>query len=261
MKRYTVLFSLLVFLFAGCDDAKQYLPKTGLTEAEIAAGLREALSVGTDTTVKIVSKVNGYFQDAAIKLLLPAEAQSVISTLRSSGSGVGETIYQNSIKTLEDKLIQSLNYAAEDAAKTAAPILKNAITGMSITDATNILYGTDTAATNFLRKNTFTQLITAYSPKIDTSLNKPLLLGNSANYYWNSYVTAYNGVVDIQNITPFGLTNLTKISNTSLGAYATDRALTGLFVKVKDEEKLIRKDPLKRVTDILQKVFGELDKK
>ncbi|MFN0048464.1 MAG: DUF4197 domain-containing protein, partial [Cytophagales bacterium] len=163
-------FISLLFLNA-CENIANILPSlpTELTEAEIVDGLKTALTVGTDTSVAVTSKVNGYLQDQAIKLLLPAEAAGLISELRSSSTG--ETLYKLSIKTIEDNLITSLNRSAEDAAVTAKPILVNAITNISIADGKKILFdGIDTAATNYLRINTFNSLKTAFSPKIDVSL-------------------------------------------------------------------------------------------
>lgn len=241
-------------MFNSCQSLTDILP-IALTEAEIVEGLKSALTVGTDSSVAITSKVNGYLQDQAIKLLLPTEAANLIQNLRSSTAG--ESIYQLSIKALETNVIASLNRSAEDAAVLAKPILINAVTNITIADGKKILFdGIDTAATNYLRISTFSSLKTAFSPKIDLSLDKPLFAGFSANYYWAVFTTSYNAVAN----NPFNvLLGLKPLKNQSLGSYATERALTGLFLKIKDEEIKIRKDPAARVTDILRKVFGKLD--
>ncbi len=254
-KHLIILSFCILFTFNACQNLTDILP-TELTEAEIVDGLKSALTVGADSSVANTSKVNGYLQDEVIKLLLPTEAQGVITSLRSSIAG--ESIYQYSIKTLEDSVITSLNRSAEDAAVLAKPILINAITNITIADGKKILFdGIDTAATNYLRINTFSSLKTAFSPKIDASLNKALFARFSANYYWSAFTTGYNTVA---NSPANFLLNLKPLKTQSLGSYATERALEGLFVKIKAEEISIRKDPTARVTDILVKVFGKLDK-
>ncbi len=153
---------------------------------------------------------------------------------------------------IEDMVLK-LNRAAEDAAKEATPIFVDAITEMTIQDAFAILNGPDTSATHYLREKTFNNLQDAFQPKIATSLNKPLVAGISAAETWNTFTTLYN---DIAN-SPFGqLAGLTAV-NAELDAYVTTKGLYGLFVKVADEEKAIRNDPLARVTDILERVFGK----
>lgn len=250
--------TFLIFFVSSCQQLQDAIPtQTGITDTEIVAGLKEALNVGMDTTVKITSKLNGYLKDEAIKLLLPPEALSAITKLKSTS--IGNSLYEATMKSLESNMIESLNHAAEDAAIKAKPIFINAVTSMTIADGRNILLGgVDTAATSYLRKTTYSQLQAAFSPEIDASLNKKILLNKSTNEYWKLFVDGHNLIANSPFNSPLGLS---PITSTSLGIYATDKALKGLFIKVADEEKKIRKDPFKRVTDILKKVFGELDKK
>jgi hypothetical protein len=132
-----------------------------------------------------------------------------------------------------------MNRAAEDAAKSAAPIFLNAIKQMSISDAWSILRGSDTAATAYLRKTTTASLTNAFKPVIDNSLEKV-----DATKYWNTVFTAYNKV------------SFNKV-NPDLSAYVTDKALYGIFYEIGQQEMQIRKDPVARTTDILKKVFGK----
>ena len=105
---------------------------SGLSSDEIANGLKEALQVGATKGSDKLSAVDGFFKDAAIKILMPEEAKKVEKTLR--GMGLGAQV---------DDAILSMNRAAEDAAKSAAPIFINAIKQMSISDALGILQGGD----------------------------------------------------------------------------------------------------------------------
>ncbi|MGZ5245251.1 MAG: DUF4197 domain-containing protein [Bacteroidia bacterium] len=233
MKNYFFAFILGLFLFTSCEGLELPEPTAGLTEAEMVAGLKEALKVGTDTSVKLTSRVDGYFKDKAIKILLPEEAKKVESTLRSLGMG-----------SLVNELILKLNRAAEDAAIEAKPIFVDAITGMTITDGKAILFGDSTAATKYLNTKTYTQLEDLFQPKIKASLQKV-----GATSIWNEVFTTYNDLP----------TTFTKV-NPNLDEYATEKALDGLFYKVSQEELDIRSDVTARVSETLRKVFGELDK-
>lgn len=201
----------------------------GLSSDDIVAGLKEALSRGTTKSSDKLSAVDGFFKDAAVKILLPPEAAKVEKTLRSAGFG----------KQVDDAIL-SLNRAAEDAAKAAAPIFLNAIKNMTVSDGVNILKGSDTAATGYLRKSTSTQLTTAFRPVIDSSLQK-----TGATKYWKTVFDTYNKMPLVQKV------------NTDLPAYATAKALDGVFYYVAQEEKNIRQNPAAQVDDLLKKVFGK----
>ena len=199
----------------------------GLSNDDIINGLKEALRVGTDSSSKKLSKLDGFFGDAAIKILMPAEAQKVEKTLRGIGMG-----------KLVDKAVLSMNRAAEDAASGIGSIFWTAIKQMSIGDGLQILQGGDFAATNYLKKMTTAELTEKFRPVIEGSLTKV-----DATKYWNDVFSTYN-----------------KFSrdpvNTDLTAYVTEKALSGLFYNIGLEEQKIRKDPAAQVTGILKKVFG-----
>lgn len=220
---------------------------SGISNTENAAGLKSALDVGIDAAVKNLSKENGFFGNAALKLLLPPEAAPIIDNLSLIPGG----------KDLVDKAVLSLNRAAEDAVKEAAPIFKSAITSMTIADATGILFGGDNAATSYLHKATYNSLKSAFAPKVNNSLDKALIGNISTAQSWNSLMTAYNGVANSVIGQVAGLSAV----NVNLSEYVTEKALDALFTKVADEEKAIRTDPGARINSLLQKVFGQLDSK
>jgi hypothetical protein len=237
MKRTIQLLSCVLLLSAlsGCESTQQILksieqnyPATGqLSTADIAAGLKQALEVGARNSSNQLSALDGFFKNAAIKILLPQEAQKVEKTLRDLGMG-----------SLVDKAILSLNRAAEDATKSAAPIFVDAIKTMTIQDALGILKGGDFAATNYLKTKTTTALTSAFKPVIQQSLDKV-----SATKYWGDVFNTYNKFA-------------TNKINPDLSGFVTDKAITGIFYQVSLEEQKIRKDPVARVTDLLKKVFG-----
>jgi hypothetical protein len=227
---YTILMATM--LFSGCETTQQILKNIGtpgaeLSSGEIVTGLKEALEVGAKNSSNQLSALDGFFKNAAIKILLPEEAQKVEKALRDIGMG-----------SLVDKAILSVNRAAEDAAKSAAPIFVDAITSMSIQDALGILQGGDFAATNYLKSKTTLPLTNAFKPVIDKSLQKV-----GATKYWTDVFTAYNRFA-------------TNKINPDLSAFVTGKALDGIFYQVGLEEQKIRKDPVARVSEILKKVFG-----
>lgn len=199
-----------------------------LSNADIISGLKEALAVGTQKSVDQLSLTDGFLKNNAIKILMPQEARDAESTLRKLGLG-------NQV----DEAIVAMNRAAEDAAKSAAPIFINAIKEITIQDGLSILKGNDSAATGYLRSKTISSLTTAFKPIVEESLVKV-----DATKYWKDVFTSYNKVPFVKKINP------------DLTAYVTDKALEGLFYQVALEEAKIRKDPAARVTDILKKVFA-----
>ena len=203
-------------------------PASGnLSNDDIINGLKEALRVGTDSSAKRLSKMDGFFTDAAIKIVMPVEAKKMERTLRNFGLG-----------SLVDKAILSMNRAAEDAAGGVGNIFWTAIKQMSIKDGLQILRAGDFAATDYLKSITTTELTEKFRPVIEASLVKV-----DATKYWTDVFTAYNRF------------SKDPVS-TDLAAFVTERALSGLFYNIGLEEQKIRKDPMAQVTDILKKVFG-----
>jgi hypothetical protein len=235
MKKFTLallLISTPVF-FSSCDTLQQ-IANEALSEpslAEIGQGLKEALNKGVTNGVNTLSARDGYFK-SVYKILLPEEARKVTEKLKVVPG----------FTNLENDLLEKINRGAEDAAKEAGPIFVTAIRGMSFQDATNILMGADNAATEYLHKTTYNPLYTKFNPKIVTALDK---IG--ANDLWKKAADAYNKIPLI-----------TKVNN-DLDDYVTTEALKGLFSKIEEEEKNIRRNPVARTTNLLKKVFSKQD--
>jgi hypothetical protein len=199
-----------------------------LTNDEIIRGLKEALNVGSKNASSSASKADGYFKNPIIKIPFPPEAKNIESKVRALGMN----------KQVDD-FILTINRAAEEAAKEAAPIFLNAITSMTITDGVGILKGNDSAATNYLKRTTSSQLHEKFKPVIKSATQKV-----NVTKYWNPVITSYNKIPLVTKMNP------------DLEEYITQCALSGLFYLVSQEETKIRKDPAARVNDILKKVFG-----
>lgn len=203
-----------------------------LTSTQISSGLKQALSLGVTEGVKKLGVTDGFLKNEAVKILMPEKLRKIDTTLRSIGLG-----------SLADQRVKLLNRAAEDAVTEAAPIFTKAITSMTITDAKNILLGSDNAATNYLQGKTQSQLFTAFQPKVKASLGKV-----GADKVWSNLISKYN-------------TFTGQAVTTDLNEYVTTETINGVFKMVAQKESGIRNSPAMRTTSILQKVFGAQDRK
>jgi hypothetical protein len=240
MRRVVPLLSALVLLsavpaLAQLDQILKEMdtysrPGVGTSpDAKIGAALKQALQVGTENAVKLTGKTDGYFTNKAIKILMPEKLRTVERGLRTAGYGPEV-----------DKLVLSMNRAAESAAPDAKKIFWDAIGKMSIDDAQRILKGTPTAATDYFKDKTAASLTLAFRPIVDRAMDE---VGTARQY---------NELLGQAKAIPF-----LKTENYDLDRYVVGKALDGLFHVVGDEERKIRTDPAARVTDLLKQVFGK----
>jgi len=217
------------FLKKATEKANKLLKvEQPLTASEVSKGLVEALIQGSKKSVQLASVKDGFNNNTLIRIPFPEDAKKMKTTLIK----VGMT---NQIKQFE----KSINNAAELASKKALDILISAIKSMSINDAFAILKGNDNAATQYLKKQTSSDLHSEFKPIIITAIAKV-----EVTKYWNPLVKRYNALP------------LTKKVNPDLEEYITAKTIEGLFVLIAQEEKNIRKNPKARVSELLQKVFN-----
>jgi len=200
-----------------------------LGDEKVVAGLKEALQVGTENTVKLTGKTDGYLRHEAIKILMPERLQTLEKGLRAVGYG-----------PRVDEFVVSMNRAAERAAPQAKAIFWDAITAMSFDDARQILGGHETAATDYFKGKTTAQLTAAFKPIVDKSMNDV------------GVTRQYKELVGRFQALPF-----VQTESFDLDRYVTDKSLAGLFYVLGQEEKKIRTNPAARVTDLLKEVFGK----
>lgn len=237
MKKLVVFTCLFMFFVVPCyasflEDFLRGVQIPKQTEKDtdtVTAGLKEALLIGTGNAVISVSKIDGYFKNEAIKILLPKNIQNVANILGKIG-------YQKEV----DEFILSMNRAAEKAAPKAKDIFISAIKEMTFEDAIKILRGNDTAATDYFKEKTFDKLYESFRPIISKSMNE---VGTTRAY--KNMTERYLSAVPFSGVESFNLDH-----------YVTTKALDGLFYMVAQEEKKIRTDPSARVTELLRKVFG-----
>ena len=222
--------------------------KSAFTNAEAITAMKDALNEGIKSASANLSKKDGYFGNAALKILLPTEAQPILNTVNKIPGGQG----------LVDDVVLRLNRSAEESAKEVTDIFAQAIKEMTVADGIKIVTGNNTAATEYLKSKTYSKLVALYKPKVSSALNKPLVLNVSANKAWTNLTTSYNSVGAVPN-------KVAKLAGqkepfpeveVDLVTYSTEKALDGLFVKIAEEEKVIRKNPLNYASSMIQKVFG-----
>lgn len=209
-----------------------------LTQDQMVGGLKEALGKGVQQAVASLGKQDGFLKDAGVKIPMPESLQKVEKTLR--------TLRQDK---LADEFVTTMNRAAEQAVPEAAAVLGDSVKQMSITDAKSVLTGTNNAATQFFRRTSETNLHARFLPIVKAATDKAGVTG------------AYKRMTDkaVGGLGGLGGSLLGKQAP-DLDSYVTSKTLDGLFLKIAEQEKLIRENPVARTTDLLQKVFGAVGK-
>ena len=210
-------------------DLFKRFPSAGISEKEAGQGVKEALSQGVTRAVQNLHKTDGFYGNDLYKVLLPPDAQKAEGFLRKVGLG-GQV----------DKAILAINRGAEDAVGEAGPIFLGAIKEMTLTDALGIVRGNNDAATQYFRRKTSAELIVAFTPPVQSSLEK-----TNATKYYADIANTYNRLP----------TSFDKV-DPDLTSYVVGKAVDALFDQIAKEEANIRANPLARTTEILKKVFG-----
>jgi hypothetical protein len=239
-----ILFCLVIAspgLQAGWDDWVKKLEESvpgstpgktglsGLSQTEIATGLKEALNIGVERAVSLLGQDGGFLNDAAVRIPMPDSLQSVERGLRAVGQGA-----------LADEFVGTMNHAAERAVPETTAILAETIQTMTVTDARAILDGPENAATEYFREKNQERLTAAILPIVRDATEQ------------TGVTSAYKQMVGGMGF----LSQFSGESSLDLDTYVTQKTLDGVFVKLADQERLIREDPLARSTDLLKKVFG-----
>jgi hypothetical protein len=199
----------------------------GPSEIRAAAGLKEALQIGSENAVALTGRPDGYFGNPAIKILMPEQLRKVEQGLRAVGYG-----------RQVDEFILSMNRAAERAAPAAKQIFWGAISDMSFEDARKILAGSDTAATEYFKGKTSERLTAAFRPTVEQATNEV------------GMTRQYKQLLGQAQTIPF-----LRLESLDIDRYVVGKALDGLFFVLAEEERKIRTDPAARVTELLREVF------
>jgi hypothetical protein len=237
-----VLLLLLVTLPAQADwtqyldSAKEALDSSGvadsatdLTNDEMVAGLKQALDKGTQFAVNKLGQPGGFLDNKKVRIPMPDSLSWVESSLRTVGQD-----------EMADEFIDTMNTAAEQAVPEAADIFAGAIKEMSVQDAQGILTGPDNAATEYFRSNTEAELTQRMRPIVETATAS------------TGVTSAYKDMLGAAG----GFAGMMPATATDIDGYITSKTLDGLFLMIAKEERKIRKNPMARSTELLQKVFS-----
>jgi len=261
VKRRLITISLLVGLsctvspgFAGWQDwAKQAedviksssgqesvtsAATSSLSNSQISSGLKEALDIGVKKAVEMLGQENGFLKDQAVSIPMPDKLQQVEKLLRSVGQD-----------KMADEFVTSMNRAAEQAVPKVTDVFVDSISKMSLSDAQAVLTGPDTAATDYFKKNTSTQLNQLIKPYVSDAMNKA-----QVTQYYKAMLS------QVERYDTLGLTKNYIGSPSDIDDYVTDKTMEGLFTKIAEQEKLIRENPAARSTELLKEVFGSVMK-
>jgi hypothetical protein len=203
---------------------------SSLSNADASAGLKKALDQGINTAVGKLGVTDGFLKNPAVKIDLPPKLAKAEGMMRMVGAG-----------DEMDKLVTSMNRAAEAAVPASKPLLKQALKQMTLEDAKHILTGGDDAATQYFKQATYTPLKAKFSPIIGQATQKVKLT--------ETYDEVAKKAVALGVLKP---------EDATLESYVTDKTLDGLFLMMAEEERAIRKDPLRQASSLLKEVFGAL---
>jgi len=201
-----------------------------ISNAEAVRGLKQALNDGAAAAIARLGVENGYFANPNVKIPLPPSLQRVERGLRAFG-----------MRRQTDELVLTMNRAAEAAVPEAKQLLVDAVKTMSVQDAKGILGGGDTAATEYFRRSTRSQLVQRFLPIVKQATDR---VGLAQQYN----ALAGQGVA----------LGLVKEDQASIESYVTQKALDGLYFMIGEQEKAFRQDPVGATSDIVRKVFGAL---
>ncbi len=224
----SILLMTTISLGQAGEIARRLGLGTELSDSKISSGLKQALQIGAEQSVKLTGRPDGYFGNPDIKILMPSNLRPLEKGLRMLGYG-----------PKVDGFVLSMNRAAEAAAPAARKIFIDAITAMTFDDARRILSGGDTAATDYFKLKTTPQLTAAFRPVVERTMAT-----NGVTQQYEALVAQYKSM-------PFA-----KNQDLDISHYVVSKALDGLFFELGREESKIRRDPAAQTTNLLREVFG-----
>ncbi len=227
--------------FGWCFDRAEtppyFLEIAGSDTLQAAQGIKEALLTGTADAVQQTGRENGFFGNAAIKILMPEKLKPLENGLRAIGYG-----------PQIDAFVLSMNRAAEAAAPLAQPIFSKAITNMTFTDAQRIVSGGGHSATDYFRQKTSGELTTAFTPVVRKTMEQ------------YGVVKQYDDLTGQYQSGPLAMGGMLggAIPSLDVNSYVTQKTLDGLFYMIGQQEQTIRTNPAAQVSPLLRQVFGRL---
>lgn len=232
---------------APAADVSQTSSRYGFSNDEAVKALKAALNEGAKVASAQLSKEDAYYKNPLYYIDMPKDAEKLVATVSKLPNG----------KKNVENVVLRLNRTAEACAAEIIPVFAEAITDMTVGDGVAIVTGKDNAATEYLKKKTYDQLVSLYKPKIAAALDQKLVGSMSANEAWEKLTATYNKAGGTANKVSsiFGKEAIKEV-DIDLAEYATEKALDAVFLKIADEEAEIRDKPLEYSSDMIRKVFG-----
>lgn len=210
-------------------DTELTTTKSLLSNKDVIAGLKEALTKGSQVAVSSLGQKDGFLDNPRVKIPMPESLQKVESGLRAMKQD-----------KMADEFIETMNRAAETAVPKTFDIFRNAISNITIADARGILQGGNTAATDYFRKKSSSELSNAILPIVEQATEK------------TGVTQQYKKLFEQLGF----MSRFIDMDSLDLDQYVTTKTMDGLFLMVEEQEKLIRENPAARTTEILKKVFS-----
>jgi hypothetical protein len=200
----------------------------GLSTNDISTAFKQALSKSSVAVVSQLGVKDGFNKDPKIRIPLPNKLKKVKSSLNQVGMG-----------SLMDNLELKINRAAEVATPQAKELFLNAIKDMTFDDVQKVYKGPKDSATQYLQAKTSAKLKGKMRPIIEKSLQEV------------GAVSSYDKAMSKYKKLPFVPDVKADLTN-----HVINGSMQGMFHYIAQEEKAIRKDPVKQTTELLKKVFG-----
>lgn len=219
-----------------------------LSQGDAAGGIKEALAQGVDRSIRQLGRPDGFFRDAAVKILVPERLRQIADLARNAGQGARVDAFE-----------ESMNRAAEKAVPAAANILGDAVRGMTLQDAVGLVRGGETSATDFFRRTSEEKLFASFRPIV---VRQTESVGVTQKYKAFSDRIGGEALGNLLGGALGGRTERTERpgrdgrSPLDLDDYVTSEAIDGLFTVIAGQERQIRSNPASRNTDLLRRVFG-----
>lgn len=208
--------------------ASQACAAERLTNAEVVRGLKQALIQGADAAVTELGREDGFLGNPRVRIPLPESLARADAFSRRVGLG-----------RYSEQLIEAMNRAAEQAVPEARALLVEAVRQMTLDDARRMLAGPDDAATLYFRLHTEAALTARFLPVVRQATARVQLAEAYRQYAGRA---ARYGFM--------------READADLDAYVTRKALDGLYATIAEEERAIRREPLKQTALVLRRVFG-----
>jgi hypothetical protein len=203
---------------------------SGISNTEATSGLKQALTDGSAAAVAQLGVQNGFLNNPKVKIPLPPALQRIEGAMRIAG-----------MRKQADDLVVAMNRAAEAAVPEAKTLLVESVQKMSVQDAKGILTGGDTAATDYFKRTTQTQLTQRFLPIVKKATDQ---VGLADQYNSLAGQAAQLGLV--------------KKEQSTIESYVTQKALDGLYLMIAEQEKAFRQNPVGATSDIVKRVFGAI---